>query len=92
VGNNSGAMYYTLDGGENWVQVNLPGATPTKITDIKAATQEVIHVAYIQSALARLASSLNGGVSWVTSDNVNPRLIGIPTTGNQEYHRIATPA
>ncbi|MCC7208328.1 MAG: hypothetical protein IT323_13555 [Anaerolineae bacterium] len=93
VGNASGAVYYTLTGGETaWVAASLPGVTATAIQDIRFATDEVGYIAYtIAGTLGRLLATLNGGVSWVPSDVSNPRLLGLPTTVTQRYNRIDVP-
>lgn len=90
VGNSSGAVYYTLDGGEAWTTVAL-GVTPSAIQDIRFTTQECAFIAYTASSLGRIAASIDGGVAWVTSDVTNPRVIGVPTTATQRYNRIAYP-
>lgn len=90
VGNASGAVYYTLDGGENWTAVAL-GVTPSAIQDIRFTTQECGFIAYTASSLGRIAATIDGGVSWVVSDVTNPRVIGVPTTATQRYNRIAYP-
>ncbi|MCL4395834.1 MAG: hypothetical protein M1482_13705, partial [Chloroflexi bacterium] len=47
VGNASGAIYYTLTGGETaWSTTTLPGVTATAIQDIKFATDEAGYIAY----------------------------------------------
>lgn len=90
VGNASGVVYYSLDGGETWVTQPL-GVTPAAIQDIRFVTQECGFIAYTASSLGRIAATIDGGVSWVTSDVTNPRVIGVPTTVTQRYNRIAFP-
>jgi hypothetical protein len=90
VGNSSGVVYYSLDGGESWVTQAL-GVTPSAIQDIRFTTQECGYIAYTASSLGRIAATIDGGVSWVTSDVTNPRVIGVPTTVTQRYNRIAYP-
>jgi photosystem II stability/assembly factor-like uncharacterized protein len=90
VGNSSGVVYYSLDGGESWVTQAL-GVTPSAIQDIRFTTQECGYIAYTASSLGRIAATIDGGESWVTSDVTNPRIIGVPTTVTQRYNRIAYP-
>lgn len=92
VGNSSGAVYYTLDGGETaWSQKTL-SVTPTAIQDIRFGTNEAGYIAYTLSSLGRLAWTLDGGYSWEHSQNVQPRLLGVNPAGtSQRYNRIAVP-
>jgi hypothetical protein len=94
VGNASGVAYYTLTGGEAaWttVSLGLPTAA-TAIQDIKFATQEVGYIAYtISGTLGRVAATINGGYTWISSESTQPRLLGVPTTATQRYNRIAVP-
>lgn len=92
VGNASGALYYTLNGGETaWVTKALD-VTPTAIQDIKFATDEVGYITYTASSLGRVAATINGGFSWVLSSAIQPRLIGVNAAGTaQRYNRIALP-
>ncbi len=92
VGNASGAVYYTLDGGETaWSQKTL-SVTPTAIQDIRFGTNEAGYIAYTLSSLGRIAWTLDGGYSWEHSQNVQPRLLGVNPLGtSQRYNRIAVP-
>lgn len=92
VGNASGAVYYTLDGGETaWTQ-KLLSLTPTAIQDIKFVTEEAGYILYTASSLGRVAATINGGYSWVLSTDIQPRIAGVnPNANAQRYNRLAFP-
>lgn len=86
VGDGSGGFYYTINGGESWVTVSLPG-TPTSIRDVVFATPEVGYVAYDSAGPAgNLAWTITGGNSWVTG---LARVANLPVV--DRYNRIAVP-
>lgn len=88
VGASNGAVYYTLDGGNNWTLVTLAG-TPSAINDIVFVNDEIGWVAGIESGVAGLWYTPNGGSDWSTP-NASPRMSGISTTA-QSIDRIAVP-
>lgn len=90
VGNDDGEVYFTLDGGETWTEKVVTGLTSAAVQDIAFATDEVALIAFtITGPAARLASTINGGASWVDSSQATPRLGSLPTT--QRINRIAFP-
>lgn len=92
VGDASGVVRYTEDGGNNWVTASL-GLTLASVQDIKMATQEAIFVTGLESTTPRLVSSTNAGYSWVNTGQVVPRIVGIESAPTaQRFNRIAVPA
>lgn len=90
VGNNAGALYYTLDGGETWTAKGFTGLTAAAIQDIYFATDEVGFVAFtVSGPAARVASTINGGERWVDSSQSTPRLNSV--TSAATFNRIAAP-
>lgn len=85
VGTTSGYLYVSYDAGESWTEIvfNANGANP--ITDIQAATDEVMYFIY-NTTVPTLYSSFNGGESW---DNSAPLVVGLGTYSS--LTRIATP-
>jgi hypothetical protein len=92
VGNASGVVYYTLDGGETAWTTKALDVTPTAIQDIKFPTEECGYIAYTASSLGRIAATISGGYSWTLSSAIQPRLLGVNAAATtQRYNRIATP-
>lgn len=88
-GAGDGKLFHTNNFGNSWTQITLPESNA--IHDIKAPTLESIFVAYSTSTpSARIASSQNGGNSWVfSSDSIQPRLVNMPTFARP--NRLAFP-
>lgn len=88
----SGRVYYTLDGGETWVQFTFSGAGAGNVYDIVAATGEVLYFSHSTATpTGRLFSSWNGGADWEmgASGEGSPRILSFPTL--QKVNRIAVP-
>jgi hypothetical protein len=93
VGNSSGVAYYTLDRGETWTTKTFADSvTPTAIQDIRFATSEAGYVLFTASSLGRMSVTLDGGYSWVRSNTINPRVLGVNSGTSQRFNRIAVPA
>lgn len=90
-GSGGGGLYYTVDAGETWTEIIIPGISVQAIKDITVASDEVIHVAYLDGSTPGIATTVNGGVSWVTSATVTPRMNSVPLSGITEVRRIAVP-
>ena len=88
VGASNGAVYYTLDGGNNWTSVTLAG-TPSAINDIVFVNDEVGWFAGAANSLAALWWTPDGGAS-ISTVNASPRIEGVPSTA-QSISRIAVP-
>jgi photosystem II stability/assembly factor-like uncharacterized protein len=87
VGDTTGAVYYTLDGGETWTADTKAAPSATAIEDIVAATDEVIHISYpIAGPVGKLSTTWNGGETWTQR---SPRISGLPTY--ESGNRIAVP-
>jgi len=91
VGNASGALYYTKDGGETWTAKVFTAQTATAVKDISFASDEVGAVAFtITGPVGYIASTMNGGYSWVdSSSNTTSRLGNVPA--NTTINRVAWP-
>jgi hypothetical protein len=91
VGDASGVVRYTLDGGNTWTTQGL-GLTLASVQDIKVASPEVIWITGLESTTPRLVGTNNGGYSWFNSGNVVPRITGVPSSPTaQRWNRIAVP-
>jgi len=91
VGNASGALYYTKDGGETWTAKTFTAQTATAVKDIQFASDEVGVVAFtITGPVGYIATTINGGYSWVDSSvNTTTRLGLVPA--NTTINRVAWP-
>lgn len=90
VGDNAGGVFYTADSGNSWVTKTLSNS-PTNITDIVAASPEVIWFAGATvTPTGLLWNSWDGGRD-ITTSAAAPRMLNIPSTGLQRINRIAVP-
>lgn len=79
-----GELWYTIDGGVNWLQRTLPGSL-TSISDIKFATRTVGYIAGNTATVGKLLRTINGGRSWY----VLPEQVGSAVPTALRYNRIA---
>lgn len=90
IGTSGGKVYYTMNGGETFVEQTLPGGTYTVVDDIVAATNEVIYIsARTSTPTARLITSWYGGALWTSSATATQRIQNFPTASR--FNRIAVP-
>ncbi len=90
IGTSGGLVYYTINGGEFFTVVTLPGGTLAVIDDIVAATDEVIHIsARTATPTGRLITTWNGGQKWTSSAATTQRIQAFPTASR--FNRIAVP-
>lgn len=89
VGNNAGALYYTIDGGETWTQKLFTSQAADAVNDIQFATDEVAIVAFTVSTAAYIATTMNGGERWTDSANTTRRLGSVPAA--VRINRVAFP-
>lgn len=90
VGTSGGKVYYTINGGETFAEMTLPGGALTVIDDIVAATDEVLHIAArTATPTGRLITSWNGGQKWASSAVTTQRIQNLPTASR--FNRIAVP-
>lgn len=72
----TGNVYYTLTGGETWVEKSHDGSGSGTVYDIVFATEEVGYIAYATTGPAgRIYATWNGGEDWTYS---TPRLLNLP--------------
>ena len=66
VGDDGGSLYYTLDGGNTWTEVTLPGTGWTDVNDIAFATKSVGRIAVDKSGTPKgfVLETWDGGASW----------------------------
>lgn len=87
VGGSAGKMFYTLNGGETWVEKTFSGSGAGQVYDIVAVTDEVIWMSHSTAApTARIFSTWNGGANWT---NNAPRIQNLPVA--DRFNRIAAP-
>jgi hypothetical protein len=87
VGSNFGRAYYTLNGGESWVELSFVGSGSGQIKDIVFVNDEVGYISFSNTTpRASLLCTWNGGADWTST---SPRVLNYPTMnyGN----RIAFP-
>lgn len=90
IGSNSGYVYYTVNGGETWVELTFSGYHTGLVRDIVFATEEVGFISHdIAGPVARILATWNGGKDWVLSSTTNPRLKNHPTY--DVANRLAVP-
>lgn len=91
VGDGSGGLYYTVDGGASWTAKSLSGVTLAGVQDILWATPDVGYIlATIAGPLGRVFATANGGYTFVNSANQNSRILNVPAA-LQRANRIAVP-
>jgi photosystem II stability/assembly factor-like uncharacterized protein len=87
---NSGRLFYTVTGGDLWVQKVHPGTGIGNIRDILGATSECIHFAYGNGTTATLYTSVDAGVDFVSSaDSAQKRIANWPVF--TRANRLAVP-
>ena len=90
IGSGTGGIWYTLNGGETWVQFSPTGVV--RVDDIVFATEEVGYIlaGAPNTTTARLYTTYNAGRDWSSTEvSTNPRLLSwlTFTRGN----RLAVP-
>jgi len=82
-----GHLYYTLDGGESWVEVAFSGSGAGVLYDIIFPTAEVGWFSHSTATpTARIFGTFNGGADWTMTA---PRVMNLPVF---DYaHRLAFP-
>lgn len=103
VGDNAGAVWYTINGGNSWVSKSLPnsfvsgGGALTGISDIVFATDEVGYILgncidpsdpYLTNTLGVLAVTIDGGRDW-WANNATARVLNWPSIFQGD--RLAVP-
>lgn len=87
VGSSQGYLYYTVNGGETWVESSFSGNQSGQIYDILAVTDEVLYLSHSTTTpTARIFATWNGGVNWT---NTAPRIENMPTYNRA--NRLAAP-
>jgi len=91
IGTSGGLVYYTINGGETFVALTLPGqSTLSVIDDIVAANDEVLHISgRTTTPTGRLYTTWNGGQKWASSAATTQRIQNLPTA--TRFNRIAVP-
>lgn len=85
IGTSAGAVWYTLTGGESWVEKTFSGLIA--IQDIVFPTEECGYIAgTITGPEAKLYATCNGGATWSSS---RARILGIGT--HDRINRVAFP-
>lgn len=87
VGGTSGNLFYTRNGGITWVQKRFSGDGAGSVTDILAATPEVMYFSHnTTTPNGRIFTTWNGGFSFT---NTAPRINNLGTTAG--ITRLACP-
>jgi photosystem II stability/assembly factor-like uncharacterized protein len=65
IGTAGGRLFYTVDGGDNWVEKAFPGSGAGVVRDIKFSTPTVGYMAHDTATPAgRILRTIDGGNSW----------------------------
>lgn len=87
VGTSSGRLFYTLDGGETWVEKTFSGSSAGVMRDIVFATDDVGFFSHDTVApTARIFATWDGGADWT---NAAPRILNLPVFNRAT--RLAVP-
>lgn len=87
VGSSQGYLYYTVNGGETWVQSRFSGDQAGTIYDIVFPTREVGYISHSTATpTARIFGTWSGGTTWT---NESPRFLNLPTFNRAT--RLAAP-
>lgn len=87
VGAANGTLWYTLNGGETWVQLNFSGSGNGQVRDIIFLNDEVGWMSFDNlTPTASLFSTWTGGAIWT---NTAPRIQNLPVSNR--INRIAAP-
>ena len=91
VGTSAGNLYVTENGGASWSTYAFAGSGAGQVTDIVAATPEVLWIAHATAAPdARILASITGGAVFDLSSLTNQRrMAGVPTF--DRANRLAVP-
>lgn len=91
VGTDAGQVFYTETGGASWSELLFSGSGAGTVTDIVAATPEVIYIAHATATPdARIIASITGGAILDLSSLTNQRrLVNVPTF--DRANRLAVP-
>lgn len=90
IGTSGGKVYATINGGETFSEITLPGSTGlTAIDDIVAATDEVLHIAGRTASTGRIFTTWCGGAKWASTASATQRLQSFPVV--TRINRIAVP-
>lgn len=60
-----GKLYYTLNSGEKWHSVTMPGTGPSEMDAVQFVTPSVGFAVGVVSSRSRFYQTLDGGYSWV---------------------------
>jgi photosystem II stability/assembly factor-like uncharacterized protein len=87
VGTLSGRIFYTINGGDSWVEKTFNGSGSGVVRDIVFATDDVGYFSHdTTTPTARIFATWNGGADWT---NLAPRILNLPTFNRAT--RIAAP-
>jgi len=64
IGCDDGTVYMTTDAGVHWVQVVMPGTTPTAINAIGWSANSIGYIAGVVNSAARVWRTVCGGIKW----------------------------
>lgn len=77
VGTLSGRVFYTINGGETWVETTFSGSGSGTVRDIVFATDDVGYFSHDTSVpTGRIFATWNGGADWTLAA---PRILNLPT-------------
>lgn len=86
VGTDTANLYYTIDGGVNWVLKKFPGYTFGGITDIKFSTPSVGYMTHTNATpRGRILRTIDGGNSWLAM----PQAPGQSLPTNTNLNKLA---
>lgn len=86
IGYGDGSIYYTLDAGDNWTQVNID-STINVVNDIQFANEVIGYIVVETTSGPRVYRSTDNGYTW-SYDNSHPNIANAPTANRWNFAAV----